>query len=52
MNIFRNNLEEERKSSSRNGIEHVLRSQHELEQATHDDDDENESLSKMEPPQF
>jgi hypothetical protein len=49
MNIFRNNLEEERKISSRNTIEIITASVH-GEAGTADDDDENESLSKMEPP--
>jgi hypothetical protein len=45
-NIFRNNLDEERKLSSRNTIEIVASSRNDEA----NDEDENESLSKMEPP--
>jgi hypothetical protein len=41
-------LDEERKLSSRNTIEIVASSRH--EETGNDEDDENESLSKMEPP--
>lgn len=51
LNIFRNNLEEERKTSSRNTVEIVSASMVE-DLGNGDEDDENESLSKMEPPQF